>query len=247
MAQLSRRSLLRSGGTLALATSLAGCSGATNAPSATSPEIPGVEDGEIVDHHAFANAHGDQLATRTGTLDWARASLDRETGDSERQSVRTVRVDGDRVHAVTAGRIRLGKSDADRLEVYFGDDSTIFLRTRTDGEWTTTSGEPQEMALVEGGFTGTSRLEATNMSKVGTETVEGEELYRFSNAGRSGEEGTVEWISIQALVDEDALVRSFQQTLAGTERNRHRSEQWYLTDLGSTTVERPDWVTEVDA
>jgi hypothetical protein len=84
------------------------------------------------------------------------------------------------------------------------------------------------------------------MSKVGTETVEGEELYRFSNAGRSGE-GGVEWISIQARVDEDALVRSFQQTLAGTERNRHESEQWYLRDLGSTTVERPDWVTEVDS
>lgn len=247
MTRMSRRSVLRSGGTLALVTALAGCSGATNGLSEASTEIPGVEDGEIVDHHTFANAHGDQLAARTGTVEWARTSLDRETGDSERHSVRTVRVDGERVHAVTAGRIRLGKSDADRLEVYFGDDSTIFLRTRTDGEWTTTSGEPREMALVEGGFTGTSRLEATDMSKVGTETVEGEELYRFSNAGRSGEDGGVEWISIQALVDEDALVRSFQQTLAGTERNGHESGQWYLTDLGSTTVERPDWVTEVDS
>lgn len=247
MTGLTRRSLLRSGGALALAATIAGCSGATNAISGASAEIPGVEDGEIVDHHAFANAHGDQLATRTGTVEWARTSLDRETGDPERHTVWTVRVDGDRVHAVVSGRTLLGKSAVDRLEAYFGDDGTIFLRTRTDGEWTTTSGEPGQMALAKGSFTGTTRLEEVDMRKVGTETVDGEELHRFGNARRRAEDGAVDWVSVRALVDEDALAHHFQQTIAGTERNTHTTEEWYVTDLGATTVERPDWVAEADA
>lgn len=48
------------------------------------------------------------------------------------------------------------------------------------------------------------------MSEVGTETVAGEELYRFSNAGRSEGDEQVEWVSTRALVDEDGLVHSFQ-------------------------------------
>ncbi|WP_162224409.1 DUF7537 family lipoprotein [Halorussus amylolyticus] len=247
MTRLSRRSLLRSGTTLVLATTIAGCSGATDSIAMANGDIPGVEDGEIVDHHTFANAHGDQLATRTGTLEWARTSLDRETGDSERHTVWTVRVEGNHVHAVVSGRTLIGKPDVDRLEIYFNDDSTIFLRTRTDGEWTTTSGEPHEIALSKGSFTGTSRLEEASMRKVGAETVNDEELYRFSNMeGGTGDE-EVEWFDVHAFVDEDALVHRYQQTLAGTERNTHTSEEWYLTDLGSTTVERPDWVAEADA
>lgn len=247
MARLSRRSLLCSGGSLALATTIAGCSGAMDNSSRANDDIPGVEDGEIVDHHTFANAHGDQLATRTGTVEWARTSLDRETGDPKRHSVWTVRVDGDRVHALLSGRILFAKSDTDRLEVFFNNDSTTFFRTRTDGEWTTMSGKPQEISLEKGSFTGTSRLEGASMSKVATETVEGEELHRFTNAGRGTSDENVEWFNIQALVDNDALVHSFQQTLTKSEQNTHTSEEWHLTDLDATTVERPDWVTEADA
>jgi hypothetical protein len=226
---------------------IAGCSGSTDSSEMASDGVPGVEDGEIVDHHTFANAHSDQLATRTGTLEKTRVWLDRETGDAERYSVSTVQVDGDRVAAVVSGRTHFMTPNTDRLEVYFGDDSTIFLRTRTDGEWTTMSGKPREMGPEKGRFTGTSVLEAVSMTEVGTETVDGEELHRFSNAGRSGEDGTVEWVSIQALVDEDALVHSFHQTLAGTTKNQHKAEEWHLTDLGSTTVNTPDWVVEADA
>jgi hypothetical protein len=209
--------------------------------------IPGVEDGDIVDHHAFAHAHGDQLATRTGTLERTRAWLDRETGDPERRSVQTVRVAGDRVHAVVAGQPLAGKRETDRLEVYFGDDATIFLRTRTDGEWTTKTGDSQTMALEKAGFTGRSTLEIVSMSEVGTETVDGEELHRFSNAKRDTGDENVEWLEIQTLVDDDALVHSFHQTLAKTNRNIHEIEGWYLTDLDATTVDRPDWVSEADA
>jgi len=154
MTRLSRQSLLRSGVTLALATSFAGCTGGVDTDTVASGGIPGVEDGEIVDHHAFAHAHGDRLAMRTGTLERTRVWLDRETGDPERRVVQTVQVAGDRVHAVVAGQPLAGNRETDRLEAYFGDDATIFLRTRTDGEWTTRTGDSQTMALEKAGFTG---------------------------------------------------------------------------------------------
>lgn len=247
MPRLSRRSLLRSSATLALATSFAGCSSGIDSVAMASSEIPGVEDGEIVDHHTFAHAHGDQLAARTGTLERTRVWLDRETGDAERHSVGTTRVSGDRVHAVVAGQPLFGKSEIDRFEVYFGDDSTIYLRTRTDGEWTTRLGDPQTMALKKAGFTGTSMLEIVSMSEVGTETIDGEELHRFSNAERGTSDENVEWLETQALVDDDALVHSFHQTLAKTDRNIHETEEWHLTGLDATTVDQPDWVAEADA
>lgn len=246
MTRLSRRSLLRSSATLALATSFAGCTDGIDDVAMASGGIPGVEDGEIADHHAFASAHGDQLASRTGTVERTTAWLDRETGDPERHAVRTVRVDGDHVHAVVSGELQFGKNETDRLEVYFDGGSTIFLRTRTDGEWTTTAGEPREVALDKGGFTGTTTLETVSMSEVGVETVDGEQLHRFANAERDADDGNVEWLDVQALVDDDALVHSFQQTLARTDRNVHESHEWYLTNLDATTVDRPDWVAEAD-
>jgi hypothetical protein len=209
--------------------------------------IPGVEDGDIVDHHTFAHAHGDQLATRTGTLEGTSVWLDRETGDPERRAVQTVRVAGDRVHAVVAGQPLPGKPETDRLEVYFDVDKTIFLRKRADGEWTTRTGDSQTMALEKASFTGTSTLEIVSMSEVGTETIDGEELHRFSNAERGTSDENVEWLEIQTLVDDDALVHSFHQTLAKTDRNIHEIEGWYLTNLDATTVDQPDWVAEADA
>lgn len=246
MTQLSRRSVLRAGGGLALAASLAGCTGGLDATASAEDGIPGVEDGEVTDKHAFANAHGDSLAARSGTVEWTRASFDRDTGDPETHSVWTVRVEGDRVHADVAGRTLFGRPDVDRREFYFGEDSTtIFQRTRGDGEWEAKSFEPQAMALSKGDFTGTSTLEIVDLREIGTETVDGKELSRFGDTTRTRDDSEAVWYSAQALVDDDALVHSFQQTLDGTGRNGRRFDEWHLADLDETTVERPDWVDEV--
>jgi len=85
------------------------------------------------------------------------------------------------------------------------------------------------------------------MSEVGTETVDGEELHRFSNARRDTGDENVEWLEIQTLVDGNALVHSFHQTLAKTDRNIHEIEGWHLTNIDATTVDQPDWVAEADA
>ncbi|WP_115862916.1 twin-arginine translocation signal domain-containing protein [Halorussus litoreus] len=246
MTQRSRRSILRAGGGLALAASLAGCTGRFDVSASAEAGIPGVEDGEVTDKHAFATAHSDSLSARSGTVEWTRASLDRETGDAKTHSVWTVRVEGDRVHATIDGRTLWGWSDVDRVEFYFGEDSTtVFWRKRVDGEWEAMMAEPQETGISKSGYTGRSRLEVVDLHEIGTETVGGEELTRFGKTSQAPDDEKSVWYSIQALVDDDALVHSFQETLDGTERNGRRFTEWHLADLDETTVERPDWVDGV--
>jgi hypothetical protein len=239
MTRLSRRSVLRAGGCLALATTIAGCTGSSDSGSTTNDGIPGVEDGEIVDNHSFANAHSDQLASRSGTLEWTRVSLDSETADPKIHTLWTVHIEGNRVHADVTGRALISGNGVDRLEFYFGDDTT-FYRTKTDGTWETRSADQPPISKSE--LTGKSTLEAASMRKVGTETAYGEKLHRFSNVIHQPDGERVEWFSVQALVDENALGYTFQRTLDGKGENTHRTDEWHVTDLGSTTVERPDWV-----
>lgn len=241
MIESTRRSVLRAGTALALATTTAGCSGALGGSASEEDGIPGVEDGEVVDSHAFATAHGDQLAARSGTLEWAAVSLDPETGDPETHSLRTVRVEGERVHAVVTGRAVFSGTGQDRQEFYYGDDGA-FYRGRTDGEWET--GQLDQQGISRGEFTGRSELEVVTLRKAGTETIDAEELYRFSNVQRGTEDGQSEWVNIQAFVDEDALVHAFQQTVDSESASSRRFDEWHLTNLDATTVERPDWVDE---
>jgi len=240
--RLSRRSVLRAGGSLAVATTIAGCTGSSDSGS-TNGGIPGVEDGEVVDSHAFATAHSDQLAARSGLLEWARVSLDPETGGPETHSVWTVRVEGDRLHAVVTGRAVFSGTGQDRQEFYYGEEGA-FYRGRTDGEWET--GPLDRQGIPRGEFTGRSELEVVSLRREGTETIDGEELYRFSNVQRSTEDGQSEWVNIQAFVDEDALVHAFQQTVDSESANSRRFDEWHVTALDATTVERPEWVDEVD-
>lgn len=237
MPQLSRRSVLRAGAGFVFMTMAAGCMGDSNNNSTTSNGIPGVEDGNVVDNNAFATAHSDQLATRSGTLEWARMSLDPETGDPEINSIWTVRVEDNRVHAVVIGRASFSGAEDDRLEFYYEDDTT-FYRTGTDGEGKT--GSSEQPSVSRGTFTGRSDLEVATLHREGTETIDDQELSRFSNVERDAENGQTKWTSIQAFVDENALVHSFQQTVDST--NTRRFDEWHVTELDSTTIERPKWV-----
>lgn len=241
MTRLSRRSVLRAGAGLAFATVAAGCTGGSGVTSTANDGIPGVEDGEVVDSHAFATAHSDQLAARSGTLEWVVVSLDPETGDPETHSLWTVRVEDDRVHAVVTGRAVFSGTGEDRLEFYYGDEGA-FYRGRADGEWE--MGTADQQGLPKSNFTGRSDLEIVTLHEEGTETIDGEELYRFSNVRRGTEDGGAEWINIQAFVDEEALVHSFQQTVNSESANIRRFDEWHITNLDATTVERPDWVEE---
>lgn len=251
----TRRSVLRSAAGLPVAASLAGCTdgdglfGAPGpgdgTPSAASAGIPGVEDGAIVDHHAFASAHDARLAARTGTLEWAVTILDRETGAAEHHTRATVRVEGDRVHAVAAGRM-WWNPEIDRREFYTTEDATMFHRTRTDGEWKTSAIEPQETSFSKADFTGRKRLEVLEASRDGTVTVDGEPLARFDRTARSAEDKNVAWISTRALVDDGALTVGFTHSVDDLDQGTRLSEEWYATDLGATTVETPDWVAEYE-
>lgn len=237
MAQVSRRSVLRAGGGLALTTTIAGCTSSSGSASAQKSEIPGVKDGKIVDSHAFANAHSEQLSSRSGTVKWKRVSLDPDTADPKTHSLWTVRVEGERVHAVINGKALFSGNGTDRLDIYFGDDSTYY-RTKTDGTGKTRSTDEAPVSKSE--LTGKSTLESASMQKVGMEKAYGTELYRFSNVIHQPDNDRVKSSSVQALVDGNALGYRFQRTSNG--KTSHRFDEWHVTNLNETTVQRPDWV-----
>lgn len=245
MTSMTRRSIIQSGSALALTAILAGCADDSGGVVKASSNIPGVEDGEISDNHTFANAHSDQLATRSGTVEWLKISLDRETGDAEKHTLYNVRVDGGQVHAVISGRNMIAAPEKDRQEVYF-EGNTVAIRTRTDGKWDAVSVERQKASLSKGSLTGKSQLESASMSKVGTETVDGEELYWFSDAGRNKRDEHSKWSKTHALVDARGLVHNFQKAFDDGERNNRASQEWIISDLGETSVERPDWVDDAE-
>lgn len=245
MRQMTRRDALRSGGALALTASIAGClsdgGGGTVAAVST---IPGVEDGEIVDSHTLANAHSDQLADRSATVNLSRFSLDTGTGDPEFHTVTTTQVEGERVYAVMAGRGPFLAPDADRMEVYY-DGDTGYTRRRSNGEWNA-SEISQGSVISRGGFTGENTLEVIEMSEIGTETLNGDELHRFGKTARVKENGQSARVRIQALIDENGLVHDLQQTGNYTTDGIRDSLEWFVDDLGETTVEEPDWIDDVD-
>lgn len=236
MVQLPRRSVLH-GSALALATIAAGCTGSSERDAGTNEGIPGVEDGKITDTHELATAHSDQLANRSGTVKWTKVSLDPETSNPETYALLTVRVEGGRVHAAVTGRTSFSGTDADRLEFYYGEDTSAY-RKRINGEWK--MGEKGQLAINKGKFTGRSTLESASLSKIGTETAYGETLYRFSNVESSPDSERLTWTSVQALIGENGLGYNFERTLAGNDTRR--VDEWHLRNLNETTVQRPDWV-----
>ena len=236
MTQLPRRSVLRTG-MLGLTAIVAGCTGSSMKDTGTSEGIPGVEDGEVTDNHELATAHSNQLANRSGTVEWTRVSLDPETSNPKTHTLWTVRVEGDRVHADVRGRASFSGTDADRLEVYYGENTTSY-RKRIDSEWQT--GETEQLSINKGEFTGRSSLESASVNKIGTEATNDETLYRFSNTGSDPDSERLNWVSVQALIGENGLGYNFERTLAGD--STRQVDEWHLRDLDETTVERPDWI-----
>lgn len=236
MVQLPRRSVLH-GSALAIATIVAGCTGSSEEDTGTNEGIPGVEDGEVTDNHELATAHSDQLANRSGTVEWTRVSLDPETSNPKTHALWTVRVEGDRVHADVTGRASFSGTDADRLEVYYGENMTSY-RKRIDGEWQTE--ETEQLAINRGELTGRSAIESASVRKIGTETAYDETLYRFSNVESNPDSERLTWVNVQALIGESGLGYNFERTLVGN--SVRQTDEWHLHSLDETTVERPDWV-----
>lgn len=136
---------------------------------------------------------------------------------------------------MASGTAVFSKPDADRAEYYF-EGTTALYRSRADGEWDAWSAGPDEVAFSPADFTDKSRLETVGPSEVGTETVDGEELYRFSDAGPAADHDEVEWFSAQLLVDRDGLVGASGTPSTGPDGTRAGSRSGTRP-----TSARPPW------
>lgn len=259
----TRRSTLRLGAGIVAATALAGCAddvaeevlpsaadGGSESGSGTDgsaddgPPFPGVEDGVVTRVEHLGEAHEEALRTRTGTLVETYADVDPIEGEATTTMSR-VSVDGDRLHAAIAPV----ESDADdpRREFYAADGET-WLATFEDGE--ATLADPDEHVVTEHDLLGRGPIQDAlwEASVVGT-TAEHDDRYVVRREAR--DDGTVAWTETTAIVDADGLVHRFSHAAdadARSEENadeapRHRRDL-RLTELGETTVERPEWVGE---
>jgi len=246
MSHLTRRQALRFGGAAALGVAVAGCGGEDEKPEAADSPIPGVEGGKIVDSHALASAHADQLAEQRATLYESRTTLDTDTGTARASTYSTTEVDGEQINAVVVGSDARRSPESIQRKFYF-DGGDGFVRSQKDGEWQTRAIEPGQGGLTRGDLTGKTTVEIVDVTKTGMEPLGDRELHRFANTGQKVVDGQYRRFRIQALISDAGLVRDFQQTVDATERGTRETNEWFVDDLGTTVVEEPEWVAGVDA
>ncbi|WP_090381568.1 DUF7537 family lipoprotein [Natronobacterium texcoconense] len=268
MAQLSRRRALSALAT-GFATVLAGCSDDSAEESETDRplegvDIPGIENGRLESVLELADAHHDavvsQSATRRGTITGSPLGAD----DGSATAFTEARTDGDVFfHRVTSD----GGTDGLVREEYL-DDSSHYVAIREDGEW---SGERvgRRGGTSRTYLTGNTHLHWLDGAArfVGTELRPGGTHYLFTHwtesmpdasrpphADSSPDDGEATYARNRFLVDEDGLCREFEQIehyegdddQNGVDAPYNHVVEWSLSDVGSTTVEEPQWVDGID-
>lgn len=155
--------------------------------------------------------------------------------------------------------MRMGSEDDVSLDnEFFHADGTTYTRYGTGEEATYSAAEsefaPQDTLFsVESSISSASDLEA--FSATGTETYDGVAVTRYERTDRptwvnqqaAGEDFTWTSFDYVVLVDEDGLVR--YESWGGTGVDDEDDEftmtfSYSLTDVGSTTVADPDWLSE---
>lgn len=148
----------------------------------------------------------------------------------------------------------------DGMNVYHAD-GVSYTRYGTDDDATYTAqdGEFHGAALFEQTRYITDADDLGDFSRVGTETFDGVTVTRYELTERpawigagQAPDAEIQWseFSFEVLIDEDGLVR--QETWSGTGTDddgvTHTFEFYSaVTDVGSTTVEEPEWVSTAEA
>ncbi|WP_436906557.1 DUF7537 family lipoprotein [Halosimplex marinum] len=174
-------------------------------------------------------------------------------GDSEPPLVNwTMKVDLSTGERYANGTVTGGSGGSIPVELYHPPSSnTTYTRTTFRGRSqvsqsnaTNNRGEP-----VPAGLLNTVRL-----TRDGTGTVDGDSLQRYTGEGsdaivnQSYFDGSVTDLRVEALVDRDAgLVRviDYRYEVTSGDTTTTQSLRIRYTDIGDTTVERPDWMDGV--
>jgi len=252
---------------VALSVLLAGCFGgsatgtaspdgvattATPTPSPTETPVrfggeappPGVDGSGVTDVDALLSAHADALADRSATVSISfRLTVD--------GSGRNVSLAGKTLPGADRGWLQV--RFADGVGTYYTEDGTTYARERVNG--TTNYGTTTDVSAVpERPRFGAdervrSAIEAAEWEPVGTVERDGRTLFEFRatevdppNVDTSGD--TAVGSSGRLLVDGQGVVHLVAVSTT-VENDRGTVEYGItvrLTDVGTTTVEEPDWI-----
>jgi hypothetical protein len=241
--------------------SLSGCAGLfggettqtpTNDTNATGPvhELP-LNGSAVVDTHAAAlddaesftyqqNATARQLGNRSGIINYKNVTAQTNLAEGSLRSEQELAFQPPRAAYVD------GQGNAYTQQSTGANAS--YQRFDGDEADTTTYLDPGI-----GGY-----LDGLNFSDAGTETVDGVTVDKYEvtdpsqvNASAHDPEiltaESIETISVTVAIDRDGVVRSFEYHVTGQNENGdplgyHLSLQY--SDVGSTTVPEPDWLSE---
>ncbi len=240
--------------------SLAGCTGAL--PS--TDDLDGGDDGdgdgadgtdgvELVDDP-------DAVLAEAGSYTTTWTTRTTEDGALVSETVFTSAVNVDAERALFGVRVTEDGETRTAMETFHAD-GTTYQRTGQgdDASYTVREAPFEEDASF--GFGGSSLYSAGDLDEVdyeGTETFDGVEVHRYELDERTpwltgGEraDADVEFteFSYVVLVDEDGLVRSESWEATGTDEDGTEVTvefSYTVTDVGSTTVEDPEWLDETE-
>lgn len=205
----------------------------------------------------WVDSEPDEALRQAGnfTSTWTWEVSDPQPGGAEKM-VYTSLVNLDDERAYT--KLDFSGDNETTMEIYQTSDKRYNRATDQDGENPTTWVEerefdPKEFLFTYGYSYDTSELET--WSDEGTETYDGVTVRRYVYeddqpyvAGQGGHDMTeVTKVTFVMLVDENGIPRYQSHRVEGTDDEGN--DVWYewdysITDVGSTTVEEPDWIDE---
>ncbi|RXK51917.1 DUF7537 family lipoprotein [Halorientalis pallida] len=240
---------------------LAGCSGSPGG-SGTDPAGNGTDTLESPATDGDAGNAAGTASTGIENASALIAATDQRLATTDYALTQTLEQQAGGESLTVTQRTRSSLTDERRLFVFdatsetnrlFLADGTQYIDAVSDGETTTRSAPLQgsfearhEPEMLGGGESLGGILRNGNYTDAGTVERDGRTLVRFElvEADRSRISGTVTDASGEVLVGSDDVV--YDASLRIELESGHLEQTFRIEHLGDVTVERPDWVDEID-
>jgi hypothetical protein len=240
---------------------LAGCSGSPGG-SGTDPAGNGTDAPGSPTTDGSATSPAGNASTGIENASALVAATDQRLATTDYALTQTLEQQAGQESLTVTQRTRSSLTDERRLFVFdassetnrlFVADGTQYLDAVADGETTRRSGPLErsfearhEPEMLGGGESLGGILRNGNYTDAGTVERDGRTLVRFElvEADRSQISGSVTDASGEVLVGEDGVV--YDAALRIELESGYLNQTFRIERLGDVTVERPDWVDEID-
>lgn len=276
MESTSRRELLRTGASIGVgvgSVALSGCSAEKTTRRGTESEsevetepsgrsmpadtttaadvadqIPGIQDGKVVDARELGGAHERTVMARSAKLSESRTMIDVQSGVETPTGEIEALIDGDRILAVLRGREQRGFPEIFTRRLYI-EGSEFYIRDTgvTDSSPDTTEAQrvdPYTDVVTRGRTTGRARL-LESLSNAELSTQPGSEFFTV----RKEVTNTEQLLPVQAsaILGQSGLCSYWTATVdvSTNDTSRRRTHVGRLSELFDVVVERPDWVRDL--